>query len=170
MSLYIEWLNKIKTIATSEWLTESQRSAFNKILNKWRNHEFICLCGQSGCGKTFIAQILAKEHNYIYSNQISKVSKNAGNVLIDGEGYNRLMRDEAKLKGIKRTIVVLQNPPLDRMPIAEIIITEKDVRQFQHNLTDNGIIGSFFQDPDTTDFSKIIRNESIQRGEGYADQ
>lgn len=170
MSLYIQWLNKIKAVATSEWLTESQQNAFNNILKRWANHEFICLCGQSGCGKTFVAHILAKEHNYTYSNEISNVLENSSNVIIDGEEYTRLMRDVAKLKGIKRTIVLLNKPPQDRMPKAEIIITEKDIRQFQRNLTFYGIIGSFLQDPDTTDFSKIIRNESIQRGEANVDQ
>jgi energy-coupling factor transporter ATP-binding protein EcfA2 len=170
MSLYVEWLNKIKTMATSEWLTEGQRTAYEKILTKWANQQFICLCGPSGCGKTFVAHILAKENDYAYSHEISKVENYSQNVLIDGEEYTRLMRDEAKLKGIKRVIVLLQKPPQDRMPKAEVIVSEKDVRQFQHNLTSNGVIGSFLRDPDSTNFSKIIRTESIARGEGNVDQ
>ena len=107
----------------------------------------------------------AKENDYIYTNEISKVDNDSKNVLVDGEKYTRLMRDVAKLKGIKRMIILLRKPPQDRMPKAEIEITEKDIRQFQHNLTTNGIIGSFLKDPDSTDFSKIIRIESIYRGE-----
>lgn len=170
MSLYVEWLNKIKTMATSEWLTEGQRIVYDNILTKWVNQQFICLCGSSGCGKTFVAHILAKENAYAYSHEISKVEKGAENALIDGEEYTRLMRDAAKLKGIKRVIVLLRKPPQDRMPKAEIIVTEKDVRQFQHNLTSNGILGSFLNDPDSTDLSKIMRTESIARGEGNVDQ
>lgn len=170
MSLYIEWLNKIKAMATSEWLTEGQRSAYEKILTKWANQQFICLCGPPGCGKTFVAHILSKEHDYVYSHDISKVEDGSQNVLIDGEEYTRLMRDAAKLKGIKRAIVLLRKPPQDRMPKAEIVVTEKDVRQFQNNLTINGVLGSFLKDPDSTDLSQIIRTESIARGEGNVDQ
>jgi len=169
MSLYIEWLNKIKAMATSEWLTGEQRNAFEKILTKWSNQQFICLCGLPGCGKTFIAHILSKEHDYVYSHDILGVENGSKNVLIDGEDYTRLMRDAAKLKEIKRVIVLLRKPPQDRMPKAEIVIAEKDIRQFQNNLTKNGVLGSFLKDPDSTDLCKIIRTESIARGEGNVD-
>ncbi|MBU4000568.1 hypothetical protein KKG29_05380 [Patescibacteria group bacterium] len=170
MSLYIEWLNKIKAMATSEWLTEGQRSAYEKILTKWANQQFIYLCGPSGCGKTFVAHILSKEHDYVYSHDISKVEDGSQNVLIDGEEYTRLMRDAAKLKGIKRVIVLLRKSPRDRMPKAEIILTDKDARRFQHNLTTHGILGSFQNDPQTVDLNQIIRAECIARGEGNVNQ
>jgi len=170
MSLYIEWLNKIKATATSDWLTEGQRKAYDQILTKWANQQFICLCGPAGCGKTFVAHILAREHDYVYSQEISEVVNGSNNVLIDGEDYTRLMRDAAKLKGLKRVIVVTRKPPQDRMPKAEIILTDKDVRRFQHNLTTYGILGSFHKDPQTTDLNQIIRAECITRGEGNVDQ
>lgn len=169
MSLYVEWLNKIKAMSTSEWLTEGQRRAYEKILTKWANQQFVCLCGPSGSGKTFVAHILSKEHDYVYSHEISKVENDTQNVLIDGEEYTRLMRDTAKLKGLRRLIILLRRPPQDRMPKAEIILTKKDVGQFQNNLTMNGVLGSFLKDPDSMDFSKIIRTESIARGEGNVD-
>ena len=150
-------------------MTDGQRTAYEMVLAKWANQQFICLSGPSGCGKTFVAHILAKEHYYAYSHEISKVEDGSQNVLIDGEDYTRLMRDAAKLKRIKRVIVLLRKPPQDRMPNAEIIVTEKDVRQFQHNLTSHCVFNSFLKDPDTTDFGKIIRTESIARGEGNVD-
>jgi len=170
MSLYIEWLNKIKAMATSDWLTEGQRKAYEQILTKWANQQFICLCGPAGCGKTLVAQILAREHGYVYSQEISEVAEGSDNVLIDGEEYTRLMRDVAKLKGLKRVIVVTRKPPQDRMPKAEIVLTDRDVKRFQHNLTTYGVLGSFYKDPQTTDLSQIIRTECIARGKGNAAQ
>ena len=170
MSLYVEWLNKIKTIATSSWLTESQRKAYDQILTKWESQQFICLCGPSGCGKTFVSHILSREHDYVYSSQISTVPDGSNNILVDGEEYTRLMRDAARLKGLKRIIVVSRKLPQDRMPGTEIVLTERDVGQFQHNLTKYGILRGFHKDPQSTDLSHIIRAECIARGEDNATQ
>jgi len=165
MSLYIEWLNKIKAMATSDWLTDGQRKACDQILKKWQNQQFICLCGTAGCGKTFVAHLLSREHDYVYSHDISSVDEGSHNVLIDGEEYTRLMRDAARLKGIKRVIVLLRKPPQDRMPKAEIILGDRDIGQFQHNLTKHDILGSFQKNAESTNLSKIIRAECIARGE-----
>ena len=165
MSLYVEWLNKIKTIATSDWLTDAQRKAYDQILSKWSSQPFICLCGSAGCGKTFTAHLLASENNYVYAHEISSVKNGSKNVLVDGEKYTRLMRDAAKLREIKRVIIISRKPPQDRMPKAEIILAEKDVRQFQHNLTKHGVIGSFLKDAESKDLNQIIRAECIVRGE-----
>ena len=166
MSLYVEWLNKIKTISTSDWLTDGQRKAYDQILSKWSSQPFICLCGFSGCGKTFTAHLLSRENNYLYAHELSSVENGSINVLVDGEKYTRLMRDAAKLKNIKRVIIVSRKPPQDRMPKAEIILAERDIRQFQHNLTKHDVIGSFLKDAESKDLNQIIRAECIARGEG----
>jgi hypothetical protein len=165
MSLYIKWLNKIKAMATSDWLTDGQKKAYDLLLTKWQNQQFICLCGTAGCGKTFVAHLLSREHDYVYSHDISGVVDGSHNVLVDGEEYTRLMRDAARLKGIKRVVVLLRKPPQDRMPKAEIILGDRDVGQFQNNLTKHGILGSFQKMAEGTDLSKIIRAECIARGE-----
>jgi MoxR-like ATPase len=170
MSLYVEWLNKIKAIATSDWLTENQRKAYDQILTKWANQQFICLCGPAGCGKTFVAHILSREHDYVYCHEISEVIDGANNVLVDGEEYTRLMRDIAKLKGLKRVILISRKPPQERMPKAEITLTDKNVRRFQHNLTSHGILGTFQNEMDTVDLNQLIRAECIARGEGNVNQ
>ncbi len=170
MSLYVEWLNKIKAKATSEWLTDAQRKAFDQIINKWSNQPFICLLGLGGSGKTFVAHILAREHGYLYANEISEVDAGKRNVMIDGEEYTRLMRDTARINGIQRVILISRTSPKDRMPKAEIELSDQDIRQFQHNLVKYGVLGSFLRDPETKNLSEIIRNECIARVEKNVNQ
>jgi energy-coupling factor transporter ATP-binding protein EcfA2 len=169
MSLYIEWLNNIKAKATSDWLTDNQRKVFDQILSKWVHQQFICLCGQPGSGKTFIAHLLSREHDYVYFHELSDVEDGSCNVLIDGEEYTRLMRDAARIREIKRIIILSRKPPQDRMPKAEIMLDDKDIRQFQHNLIKFGILKSCMKDAESKDFSQTIKTEYIARSEGNVD-
>jgi hypothetical protein len=100
---------------------------------------------------------------------LSDVEDGSCNVLIDGEEYTRLMRDAARIREIKRIIILSRKPPQDRMPKAEIMLDDKDIRQFQHNLIKFGILKSFMKDAESKDFSQIIRTECIARGEGNVD-
>jgi hypothetical protein len=89
-------------------------------------------------------------------------------IIVDGEDYNRLMRSTALSLRIKRVIVLARNIPRDPMPHTEIVLTEHDVKQFQHNLTKNGIIKSFITHVEGTDLGKILRAEAIAREETNA--
>lgn len=164
MSLYVEWLNKIKALSTNAWLTDAQRDAYDQILSKWQSQSFVSLIGPSGCGKTFIAHLLAREHKYIYAHDIQSASEGAAELIIDGEEYSRLMRDVARLRGIQRVIVLSRKALKDQMPQAKVIITPKDLKQFQHNLIEHHILQSFMSTSETTDFAQILREESIMRG------
>jgi hypothetical protein len=169
MSLYVEWLNKIKTMSTYEWLTDAQRTAYDLILKKWESQPFVCLCGPAGCGKTFVARLLAREHGYVYSHAIDSAFEGSEQILVDGEEYSRIMRDIARLRRLKRVIVLMRRPPQDRMPQPKIELTARDVRQFQHNLTKCGVLQAFTLDHEGTDLGEILRKEATARGEENVD-
>ena len=75
------------------------------------------------------------------------------------------LRPTAQILGIKRTIVVSQHPPRDPMPIAELVLDERDIRQFQHVVTKHGVLQSFLEAAEGTDLAQILRREAIVRGE-----
>lgn len=164
MSLYVRWMNLIKEKATSDWLTDGQRSAYDRILNQWGASAFINLCGPPGCGKSFVARLLAKEHGYVYVHDLQSAPCNAENVVVDNAEYTRLMRATAQALGIRRVIVVTQNPVRDPMPRAEIQLVERDVRQFLHNLYTYCGIEFIATDPVGTNLAQILRAEVIARG------
>jgi ABC-type oligopeptide transport system ATPase subunit len=169
MSLYTEWLNRIKTMATCEWLTDSQSRAYDDIRNRWQAAPFVCLTGSSGCGKTFIARLFARELGYAYVHHIQEAQPGQGQVLIDGEEYNRLMRPIAAMLNLKRVIIVCRRAPKDPMPCSLVAITEKDVKQFKHNLVRYAILPSFQSDVRGTDLSEILRSEAVARARRASD-
>ncbi len=164
MSLYVEWLNQIKLKADYEWLTKSQRKAFNDIVERWPAEVFLCLYGPQGSGKSFIARLLVKMHGYIYTNDLKGLEPGPHLVVVDGEEYNRLMRPMAQLLGLKRIVVLMRRPPRDPMPRTEVALDEHDVKQFQHNLIRYGVLQAFKTEVDGTDLGQILRAEAIIRG------
>jgi len=164
MSLYVEWLNQIKLKADYEWLTKSQRKAFNDIVERWPAEVFLCLYGPQGCGKSFIARLLVKLHGYVYTNELKDLEPGPELVVVDGEEYNRLMRPRAQMLPLKRVVILMRRPPRDPMPKIEVSLDEHDVKQFQHNIIKYGVLQSFKTEVDGTDLGEILHAEAIIRG------
>lgn len=167
MSLYVEWVNLIKERATASWLTDNQRTAYEQILKQWPAVPFVNLLGPPGCGKSFVARILVKEHGYIYTHDLQAAPEHAANVIVDDAEYTRLMRPTAQMLGLGRVIVITCTPVRDPMPRAEIRLADKDVRQALHNLYTHCGIQFLATTPTGTDLSQIIRTEVIAKGGEY---
>ncbi len=164
MSLYVQWLNLIKERATAEWLTVSQKVAYDRILTRWQGASFVNVHGPPGCGKSFLARILANEHGYIYTHDLSCVPESSDNVIVDNADYTRLMRPMKKKLGLGRVILVTSTAVRDPMPRAEIKLTEKDVKQALHNLYKYCGVSFTKTDPHGPDLARIIRAEVVARG------
>lgn len=164
MSLYVQWMNLIKEKATSAWLTDGQRAAYDPIVSQWATSPFINLCGPPGYGKSFVARLLVKEHGYVYTHDLQSTPPNMENVVVDDAEYTRLMRATAQVLGIGRVIVVTQTPVKDPMPRATIQLTERDVRQFLHNLYAHCGIEFVASSPTGTNLAQMLRAEVIARG------
>jgi len=164
MSLYVEWLNQIKLKADYEWLTKSQRKAFDDIVERWPAEVFLCLYGPGGCGKSFVARLLVKLHGYVYTSELKDLEPGLELVVVDGEEYNRLMRPRVQMLSLKRVVILMRRPPRDPMPKIEVSLDEHDVKQFQHNIIKYGVLQSFKTEVDGTDLGEILRAEAIIRG------
>jgi cytidylate kinase len=165
MSLYIEWINRIKEKADEEWLTDSQREIYEKILSRWQAHPFVNLYGPSGSGRTFIARLLAKKHGYVYTHDIEEAPRDATQVIVDDAQYSRTMRLDARAKGLRRVLLITSRPVREAMPKAELQLDEKDIRQFQAVLANHCEIVFTETIPQGVDLAEIIRKEVIERGE-----
>ncbi|MFW6116685.1 MAG: hypothetical protein ACOC6F_03065 [bacterium] len=165
MSLYIEWINRIKEKADEEWLTDSQREVYESILSHWKAHPFVNLCGPSGSGRTFIARLLAKEHGYAYTHDIEEAPPDAAEVIVDDAQYSRTMRLVARAKGLGRVLLITSRPVREAMPRVELELDDKDVRQFQAVLANHCDIVFKETIPQGVDLAEIIREEVIERGE-----
>ena len=87
MSLYVQWINLIKEKADYGWLSDHQRAIYDRILSQWHVAPFVNVYGATGCGKSFIARLLAKEHGYVYINDLDDLTIHADQVILDGSHY-----------------------------------------------------------------------------------
>lgn len=165
MSVYVEWINRIKEKADEAWLTDSQSEVYESILSRWQAHPFVNLYGSSGSGRTFIARLLAKKHGYVYTHDIEEAPDDAAQVIVDDAQYTRKMRLVARGKGLGRVLLITSRPVREAMPKVELELDDKDVRQFQATLSNE--CGIVFTEtiPQGVDLAEIIRKEVIERGE-----
>jgi len=170
MSLYIAWLNQIKERADETWLTESQRQVYDHLLSKWRSQLFVNLFGVSGVGKSFIARLLARYHDYVYTHQLGEVPPGSANVVVDDADYSRLLRPLARDLGVGRVLLVTRSEIRETMPKIELTLSQRDVQQFCTTLSDKCGISLLRTLPEGHDLGEILRKEAIARGASHVHQ
>jgi len=170
MSLYVTWINFIKEKAEESWLTESQRETYEALLSRWKSALFVNLHGPPGSGKTFVARLLAKQHDYVYVHDLGDASPGAQQVIVDNAEYSRMMRPLARSLALGRIILISRHPIREAMPQLELTLNPKDVRQFQAVLSDRCDITFIETIPAGEDLAEILRQEVIARGETYVHQ
>ena len=170
MSLFVTWINLIKERADENWLTDSQREVYERILSSWKAQSFVNLYGPSGSGKTFIARLLVKKHGYFYTHNLEQASQGAQHVILDDAQYTRMLRPTARRLGLGRVLLITSIAISEAMPKVALELNDKDVRQFLATLSNHcGIV--FTQTiPEGKDLADIIRKEVIMRGETHVHQ
>lgn len=105
MSIYIQIINKIRPFYDPDWLTPSQKRAYEAICERlWFPSEYLNLYGAPGVGKTFLAWVLFKEQRLFYYPTINWLGRDDRDriwgVIIDNARSDR--------KGARETILKLQ--------------------------------------------------------------
>ena len=166
MSLYVSWTNRIKTLATPEWLTTGQRQAYEALLTKWRSHKVVCLIGPQGSGKSFIARLLHTEHEFAYVTDIREHLGTTSRVVVDGAPFSRHVLSVCQQLGLERVVVVQRSKPVDHVPCAVIELKEADVLEFRSVLFKRGVLQWFSSEAPTTDLERLLRDEAARRVAG----
>ena len=164
MSLYVQWINTIKTTSDESWLTEQQLIAYRAISSRWLSVPFVCLWGEPGSGKTFVARLLVKHHGYDYAHTLSELPEGSSLSLYDDAEYTRLTRVETAERNLKRVVLIMRRPPRDVMPCVELKLTDRDVEKFRANLRRHKIVPTFNVEENTHNLERILCSEALSRG------
>jgi len=167
MSLYVKWVNTIKAMATEAWLTDRQREVFDALLTRWGSHSFVNLYGAQGSGKTFLAHLLAKGHDYAFAQDLADAPPGSPQVVLDDAQYDRMLRPLARDLCLGRVILITEAPVRETMPRIELALGIHDVHQFCVNLSERCGIGLIHTLPEGLDLGEILRRELVARGEAH---
>jgi len=167
MSLYVRWLNMIKEHADEAWLTDSQRSAYRDLLERWRAAPFVNLYGPQGSGKSFLAGLLVKHHGYAYVFDLADAPDGAPQVIVDDAVYHRALRPLAREKGLGRVLLVTRQPIREAMARRQLTLNARDMDQFRTTLSERLAIRFVKTTPKGTDLARALRQEIIARGEQH---
>ena len=145
MSRYLNLHNFIKTHANSNWLTPSQRQAFDAIQNLLFAYRVINLFGSHGCGKTFLGWmwpivnqlVFHLPHPSLLQRHTSSLSSSCviiDNVQSSRHGFRQILK-EVQILSIPNLIVISKDPITDQIAGIELHCTEHDCERVIHNLS-----------------------------------
>jgi len=146
MSIFITNINKIKRNLNKSWLTDSQKRAFDEIVESLTIHKSVNLHGPSGVGKTFLAWIISKELDYLYFPNIDlaiKTGKKSAGVVIDNfpadrSSYRKALFD-LSLKSTYKIVFITRSPINDHIRYISLSLTDNDIHKVKDNLAFVGI-------------------------------
>jgi hypothetical protein len=137
MSKYIELQNRIKTEATLEWLTPSQKAIYENVTKGLKTHKIVNIYGAHGVGKTFLGWILAKEHEAEYFASHDDLQSALVAVLDNFDSDRRKvrrLRAQMHSLDIRQLFLITHRKVEDEIPAFELQFTEADRTQFKRNL------------------------------------
>jgi len=139
---FISVHNDIKKNASYDWLTESQKFVFDKIIDN-KVYNFINVYGNSGTGKTFLGWVLQKNGHASYFVDKDEITDNCNIVVIDNgsnsrEGYREILRI-MELNKIKICIYLTKNKVDDKVFSLKLDFKNSDVDKIEKNLDSIGV-------------------------------
>lgn len=165
MSLYVEWINAIKSRATPDWLTYGQRAAYDALLHQWPHARLLCLRGPKGSGKSFIARLLAHQEGFFYAQTLDEIPEGTPRVVLDDTDYYRLLNEEMSWRGVSQLVITSERQPSDPIPGPTIRLATRDVNEFRARLVAEGVLSVFRRRAEGTDLGAMLRAEAVERSQ-----
>ncbi len=121
-----------------EWLTPSQCSALDQILDLYSVHPVVNLYGPPGTGKSFLGWVMEKERYGLYLAGLTPQASHSARAILDNQAPDRRrmrrVREDLKELGVEHVIVITRGRVDDHVPAVELDITVEDVKHCRGNL------------------------------------
>lgn len=138
MNKYLSLSNFIKENLSNDWMTSSQRRAYDKLIDALSYHNYINLYGAVGTGKTFLGWLLHKNQIGHYFPHWLDLEPAAELVIVDNaserrEDFRNLIK-EVQLAGIQKLVVISRKPINDYVASVELDCQQIDLAKMADNL------------------------------------
>lgn len=138
MNTYLSLSNFIKENLSDDWMTPSQRKAYDKLIDALSYHNYINLYGTVGAGKTFLGWLLHKNQIGHYFSHWSDLEPVSELVVVDNvsetrEDFRNLIK-EVQLADIHKLIAISREPINDYVAFVKLDCQQADLTKMTDNL------------------------------------
>jgi len=145
MNRFVDILNRIRQGANLDWLTPSQRAAYDLLWERLGFLDEVNLWGKHGVGKTFVGWMLHRQRLATYYPLLEHVEHSSllHAVVVDNMGWRRAEVLEAlhhcRGKGFDKIVLVTTEPVQHQIATVELRLTADDVEHAAANLRSVGV-------------------------------
>lgn len=146
MNRYVDTLNRIRQKANLQWLTPSQRHAYELVRERLTFLDEANLWGDHGVGKTFLGWMLWKNGLAAYAPRPEDVKPALllTTVTVDNLGWRRTEVREilrhCRSMGYDKVLLITVEPVQDQVSAVKLSLTEEDMDRVASNLRSIGVI------------------------------
>lgn len=144
MSQLLRLLNRLKSEARLDMLTDAQKLAYNEVVQLWQFPGHVNLCGEPGVGKTMVGWAMSHtlEATFFASLKLFQESEEypLRKVVVDNNNCDskamRAVLAEAQLRNSRRTLIITTEP--NRLGLPVVMLNppgKKDEDIIYHNLS-----------------------------------
>jgi len=146
MNRFVDILNRIRQHANADWLTPSQRTAYELLRERLEFLDEVNLWGAHGVGKTFIGWVLHAHRLAAYAPRLEDVESACLSrvVIVDNLNWQRLAVREAlhrcRAHGYDKVVLISTEPVQEQMAGVELRLTADDIRKVAANLRSISVV------------------------------
>ncbi len=140
MNRFVDILNRIRKNQNVDWLTLSQKAAFDLIRERLKFLDEVNVYGNHGVGKTFLGWVLQAQGLADYAPRLEDVKPSFLNrtIVVDNLGWRRSEAREAlhhcRNLGYRQVILITEESVQEQMTTVKLTLTEADIEKAIGNL------------------------------------
>jgi hypothetical protein len=137
---FVDTLNRIRQRVSVDWLTPSQRAAYERLREQLEFLDEVNLWGAHGTGKTFIGWVLDRQGLAAYaarSESVEPASVTRVVVVDNSDWRRRAVRDtlhKCREQGYEKVVLISMEPVQEQMATVELRLAGDDLQAVAENL------------------------------------
>jgi hypothetical protein len=145
MNRFVDILNRIRWHANTDWLTPSQRTAYELLRERLEFLDEVNLWGAHGVGKTFISWVLHAQQLAAYAPCLEDVepTRMVRIITVDNLSWQRsavrATLHRCREQGYDKVVLISTEPVQEQIAGVELRLTTEDIQKVAENLRVVGV-------------------------------